>query len=254
MPDSPWLFGSLHGVNMIDELLIQSGFSCNGARYHYQRIHDQNGELRIYEQLCRLKLNAKPLIECIGYLTEQQRLNLDLISILSAQRLLCQDPLIDAVSINIEPSNLTSGHFLQMVSELQSSFNNRIIVEVTERGNVEDMDLIILGCKQIQSLGFSVALDDFTTGINQLGILSQLDVDYVKIDGSLIKEVENNVRARAILSSLLALEEKLSFKVIAEHIETSSQYQLLKSMGIQFYQGFYLSTPHAIKPLNPHVS
>lgn len=231
---------------MIDELLTQSGFSCNGACYHYQRIHDENGVLSVYEQLCRLKLNEKPLIECIGYLTEQQRFNLDLISILSAQRLLSQEPFIDAVSINIEPSNLTSEYFLQLVSDLQSSFNNRIIVEVTERGNVDDMDLIILGCKQIQSLGFKIALDDFTTGINQLGILSQLNVDYVKIDGSLIKEVENNVRARAILSSLLALEKKLSFKVIAEHIETSSQYQLLKSMGIQFYQGFYLSTPHAL--------
>ena len=95
--------------------------------------------------------------------------------------------------------------------------------------------------RQLRETGTHILLDDFGMGHSSLSYLQNSPFDVVKLDGSLVGDVDTNERSREILSSILYLSRQLHFHVIAEYVETTEQREALHKLGCVCYQGYLYS-------------
>ncbi len=114
---------------------------------------------------------------------------------------------------------------------------NTFGIEITEDANISDADVYQTAFEQIKKSGIKVFMDDFSMGNTSITILQKNYFDFVKIDGSLIRKLENE-RTRSIVSSIIQLGQRLNFCVIAEYVETEEQKEMLLAMGCDTFQGY----------------
>ena len=108
--------------------------------------------------------------------------------------------------------------------------------------------------KRLRAYGFEVQIDDFGSGYSSLSMLKDLPVDTLKMDLKFLREVEDNLRSRTILSSIVSLSQSLNMGVIAEGVENKAQLQFLKSLGCTCFQGYYFSRPLPVADFEEYVS
>lgn len=97
--------------------------------------------------------------------------------------------------------------------------------------------------------GAQISIDDFGTGYSSLSYLKKLDIDYVKIDQSFVRNLSADSEDMALCEAIIVMSHKLGFKVIAEGIETKEQMLLLKNAGCDFGQGYYFARPALLENL-----
>ena len=152
------------------------------------------------------------------------------------------------VSLNLTAADITrpgfAALFLARIDE--SGFpRGRLTVEITETGLIEDLDAASALLAELRGAGCRVAIDDFGTGYSSLAYLKSLPLDYVKIDKSLVQDIDGNARDRVVVAGTIAMARSLGLAVIAEGVETPSQLELLAAGGCSLYQGFLISEPLA---------
>lgn len=116
-------------------------------------------------------------------------------------------------------------------------------IEITESEIVKEPDLTLSELMTIHEMGVQIAIDDFGSGYTSINYLRQFPLNFLKIDQSLIKQVENNKRDRAITKSIIELSHNLGFKVIAEGVETIEQVIFLSRYNCDYVQGYFFSRP-----------
>ena len=114
----------------------------------------------------------------------------------------------------------------------------QITVEVTETFAMRNPAESAMLLQQIRELGCRVALDDFGAGYSSLSQLKLLPLDYLKIDGSLVRNVLDDPQDRAILDTVIRLGKALDLPLIAEHAATAAHVDALFAMGVDFVQGY----------------
>jgi diguanylate cyclase (GGDEF)-like protein len=119
----------------------------------------------------------------------------------------------------------------------------RITVEVTESGLIEDLPAAAALLAQLRAGGFKIAIDDFGTGYSSLAYLKALPLDYLKLDKSLSEDIEGSPQGRMVVRSVIDLARSLGLAVIAEGVETDVQRQALAAEGCAIYQGFLCAPP-----------
>ena len=120
-----------------------------------------------------------------------------------------------------------------------------LTVELTEGAMIGRMDLAQAQLARVRALGVRVALDDFGTGYSALSIIHQLDVDTLKVDRSLVKDLPQE-RPLAVARAILRLAESLGITVVAEGVETWAQADALRAMGCAYGQGYLWAKPMEI--------
>lgn len=110
-------------------------------------------------------------------------------------------------------------------------------VELTEDAKMSDSDAVSTVFAEMKALGIVVLMDDFSMGHTSITLLQKNYFDYIKIDGSLIRDLKNE-RSRSIVESVIRLGHELGFAVISECVETKEQHDMLLSMGCFEYQGY----------------
>jgi EAL domain-containing protein (putative c-di-GMP-specific phosphodiesterase class I) len=120
---------------------------------------------------------------------------------------------------------------------------NRVVVELTEREKVEDVNRLHANLAALQRLGLRVAADDVGAGNAGLRLLSQMRFDIVKIDLSLVQDGTERDTSRAVLRSLRELAARWQASVIAEGLETVSQLRMVRELGVTAGQGYLLARP-----------
>jgi len=158
-----------------------------------------------------------------------------------------QMPVEQMLTINISPRTIEAPHFsadalLAMLSRY-SIAPQRVVVELTEREKVEDINRLQSNLGALQRMGMRVAADDVGAGNAGLRLLSQMRFDIVKIDLSLVQEGAERDTSRAVLRSLRELAGRWQASVIAEGIETVSQLRMVRELGITAGQGYLLGRP-----------
>lgn len=118
-----------------------------------------------------------------------------------------------------------------------------IAVEMTEGLLMDTNPIISSKLFLLSDAGMEVSLDDFGTGYSSLSYLKKFDIDYLKIDQSFVKNLENDPDDAALCESIIMMAHRLGIKVIAEGVETAQQYDLLKTWGCDYAQGYLLSKP-----------
>ncbi|KRH78813.1 cyclic di-GMP phosphodiesterase Gmr [Ferrovum sp. JA12] len=132
-----------------------------------------------------------------------------------------------------------------------------IIVEITESSLITDSENVKNQLMLFKELGIEVSIDDFGTGFSALSYLNKFDIDYIKIDQSFIRNINENQSNRALTEAIITMAHKIGIKTIAEGVETEEQHHLLKSFDCDYAQGFLYSkavTANQFEPLVNHSS
>jgi len=119
----------------------------------------------------------------------------------------------------------------------------QIIFEITETAAVSNFSSAQILIEKIKALGCSLALDDFGVGFSSFYYLKYLPVEYVKIDGSFIKQLDTNYEDKVFVKALTDVSQALGKKTIAEFVENEAILSILKEFGIDYAQGYHIGKP-----------
>lgn len=133
--------------------------------------------------------------------------------------------------------------FLNKISEDRAM---SFVIEITENSLFENMSNVTELIKLGKTLGIKFAVDDFGSGYTSLRYLHELDIDFLKIDGHLIKQMSCNSKMEAIVRGIAGISKSLGIKTIAEYIETQEDYKKCIDLGIDYCQGYYFYKPMEI--------
>ena len=122
----------------------------------------------------------------------------------------------------------------------------RLCLEITETSVVRDRTRAQRFIARMRELGCRFALDDFGTGFCSFGYLQDLDVDYLKIDGSFVRDLERSPLAEAVVRSITDIAHVLDKRTVAEQAQTEAQLVLLRQMGVDYAQGYVFRHPQPI--------
>ncbi len=120
---------------------------------------------------------------------------------------------------------------------------DRLILEIVESESIENFTLIESFLKPFRELGVRVAIDDFGSGYSNFSNLLQLSPEYIKIDGSIIRNIDTDEKSLLIARTINNFAKSLGIQTIAEFIHCREVYEKAKALGVDGFQGFYLGSP-----------
>lgn len=152
------------------------------------------------------------------------------------------------ISINFSVNSFMLPHFPDFLisTALDEGVNpDRIILEVSENQVISDEIECLEKMMQLRLKKFGLSIDDFGTGRSSMTQLKRVPFTELKIDRGFVSGVANDSSARAILESSITLGRKLNMSIVAEGVETREDWELIKEIGCDYIQGFYVSRPMA---------
>jgi len=147
------------------------------------------------------------------------------------------------VGINISSHDIRSGDLLPLIQTLIKSSGatgNQILIEVTERGFLDDDDALTT-IKDIRDCGVQVAIDDFGTGYSSLSYLTKFQLDYLKIDKTFVDSVGTDAVTSHVAFHIIEMAKTLQLDMVAEGVETEAQAKILHERGVKYVQGWLFS-------------
>ena len=152
-----------------------------------------------------------------------------------------QDISINFCMSDIEQKDTTDAFFSLL--EENRSFANRLIIELLEDEDIKNEDLIVAFILKLKKIGVKVAIDDFGSGYSNFERILTLNPDIIKIDGSLVKNIETDKVARNLIETICFLCKKQNIQTVAEYVENENIYKILTKIGIDYSQGYYFGKP-----------
>ncbi|QKJ22560.1 bifunctional diguanylate cyclase/phosphodiesterase [Poseidonibacter lekithochrous] len=134
-----------------------------------------------------------------------------------------------------------------LVSKLQEypSIANRLVIELLEDEGIENFEMINEFILKLRAFGVKFAIDDFGTGYSNFSYLLKLDIDYLKIDASLIKNINLDTNSKKIVETLVEFSKKIGAKTIAEFVHNKEVFDDISDIDINYAQGYYIDEPRA---------
>lgn len=153
-----------------------------------------------------------------------------------------------SISMNLSAVSIGNQDLLKDIKHLiiSSGINpSQIVFEITESSAVSQIESARTFIKCLKEIGCKFALDDFGTGFSSFAYLKYLPVDYLKIDGTFIRDIINDKVDQAMVKSIHHIAKSLNIKTIAEYVENQATLKLLAAMGIDYVQGNYIGVASA---------
>ncbi|MDD2369094.1 MAG: EAL domain-containing protein [Sulfuricurvum sp.] len=150
------------------------------------------------------------------------------------------------LDVNFSAEQFSDSNFITMLEdilEVKPWIKNYIVIEITESAMMVDMERTTEHLSAIRALGFKIAIDDFGTGFSSLAYLKHFSIDYLKIDKSFIDNIEEDRKDIEILKTVVTLANAIGAEVIVEGVERFTQFEIVKSIGADYIQGFYFYKP-----------
>jgi diguanylate cyclase (GGDEF)-like protein len=157
---------------------------------------------------------------------------------------------VEQCSINLGAATLTDEDFSDyFANRLRRSplRPEQFCLEITETSVVRDMTRTRHFISRMRDLGCRFALDDFGTGFCSFGYLRDLDVDYLKIDGSFVRDLDHSGLSEAVVRSITEIAHLLGKRAVGEQAETELQLQHLRALGVDYAQGYVFQRPQPIE-------
>jgi EAL domain-containing protein (putative c-di-GMP-specific phosphodiesterase class I) len=148
--------------------------------------------------------------------------------------------------VNISALQFAEENFIETVKQVfddTGASPSRLKFELTETCLVQDINRARNIMKALRRMGLQVELDDFGTGYSSLNSIKNLPLTALKIDASLIRDIEKDESSRAIVRAALAMARAMSLKTIGEGVETGSQMEYLVTEGCDMIQGYLFAKP-----------
>ncbi len=139
--------------------------------------------------------------------------------------------------------NKETSHFIYSTLENHPEEAKLLEFEILESEEIEDFDIVREFIAKIRELGCQIGVDDFGAGYSNFNMLEALNIDYVKIDGSLIKEIDHLPKQALIVETIAQFCKKLGIKTVAEFVCSEEIYNTAKKLGIDYMQGYHFGKP-----------
>jgi diguanylate cyclase (GGDEF)-like protein len=148
-------------------------------------------------------------------------------------------------SINLSVEDLLDKEIVEYISYNIKKYNvnKKIVFELLETEGIENYEEVSSFISTMKSVGCRIAIDDFGSGYSNFEYLLQLHIDYIKIDGSLIKNLDIDRNAQVVVETIVNFAKKLNIIVIAEYVHNEEIYKKVKELNIDRTQGFFLAKP-----------
>ncbi len=216
----------------------------------YQPIVDSSGNIVKYETLMRVIEEVdgeKRLIAPFHFLDiaieNRQYDTLSRMVILKALKGLAANDY--SISINLTMDDINNKPFLDEIYNTikKDKTEKRLIIEITESQSVENYRSLKDLVEKFKQLGIRFAIDDFGSGFSNFERILEIQPDYIKIDGSLIKDINTNTHTHILTNAITSFSHELGIKVIAEYVHSEEIFFILKQFGVDEFQGYYFSEP-----------
>jgi EAL domain-containing protein (putative c-di-GMP-specific phosphodiesterase class I) len=155
-------------------------------------------------------------------------------------------PATRSVAINVSGQTLGDTQFLEFVVECLDSTGvspAQVCFEITESAVVANMDHARRFVGVLHGMGCKFALDDFGSGVGSFSNLKNLPMDYLKIDGSFMRNLSKDSVNQAMVTAMIKLARTLNFKVIAEQVEDAAALEAARRIGVDYVQGYAIGKP-----------
>ena len=150
------------------------------------------------------------------------------------------------VAVNVSGRSLGTPGFVDAVMETvqrDESLCRTLLIEVTESSKIMDLQTANEALRRVRETGVRICLDDFGVGAAAFEYLRALEVDFVKIDGSFVRDMPNSPFSRAFVKSIAALCNELEIATVAEFVENAAIATALRDSGVDFAQGYHFGRP-----------
>ncbi|MCK9491016.1 MAG: EAL domain-containing protein [Sulfurimonas sp.] len=216
----------------------------------FQPITDRDGVIIKYEALVRIinfENGKKNIIFPDDFLAVaiKSGLYIDVAHEVLSQALEVFATRPEKISINLLPNDFFNYSLMDKLVELITTFNSpqKIVLEITEQEGIEDFDRLHRAIKEFRRQGVLIAIDDFGSGYANYAHILKIRPDYLKIDGSLIKNILEDQESQILVKSIIRFAKDLKTKTVAEFVESKEIYELLKEYGVDEFQGYYFGRP-----------
>lgn len=163
-------------------------------------------------------------------------------------------PSTRSLSVNLSGQTLGDPQFLEFVVDVLDRTGvspEQLCFEVTENSVITNIEHAQRFIGVLHGMGCQFALDDFGRGLSSFGNLKNLSLDYLKIDGTFIRNLASDSVNQAMVAAMIKLARTLNFKVIAEQVEDAGALDAAKKMGVDFLQGYYIGRPQPLTRVVP---
>ena len=150
------------------------------------------------------------------------------------------------ININLSGASINSPELFDFIHEKYQEYNVKttsLCFEITETVAVSNFNSAIEFINKCKNLGFKFALDDFGAGASSFNYLKNLPVDYLKIDGSFVSNIENDNVDKAMVEAINRVGHLLGKKTVAEFAENQEIVNILEELGVDFAQGYGVCRP-----------
>ena len=212
--------GSLHGAEAL--LRLDDPFIGKIPPYEFIPISEQMGLVDVLDnyvlsEVCKLLTNELKDVACV-----------------------------EAINVNLSVLQCMKPDFIENINGEANKYGvdrNRINFEITESVAASDYDQLAKIVAELKSSGFRFSLDDYGTGYSNVMSVFSMDLDIIKIDKSILWSAIDNKLGRILLENTVSMIKQMGRKILVEGIETQEHIDLLREVGVDYLQGFYLAKP-----------
>jgi len=216
---------------------------------YFQPIVDiKTKEVKHYEALVRIVEKNGTVITPDAFLEISKKVRLyhhiTTIMVNKVFQLLENNPHIEcSVNLSIEDIDNEQTHRFLVNKIRHANCSNRVTFEIIESEGIRNYQLINDFIHQVKQYGAKIALDDFGAGYSNFAYITQLDIDMIKIDGSIIKDIVTNSKSQIIAKTLIDFANQLGAKTVAEYVSSEEISDYLQTFELDFVQGYHYGHP-----------
>ncbi len=210
----------------------------------------QNNQIEKYESLMRIQNldNTHQLPAEFLDIAKRSKLYPQLTKAMINASLKRIEVLSMQTTINISIEDILNPSISSFILRKLKNFSDAslLVFEIVESDKVEDYKKVARFIKKVKSYGCRIAIDDFGTGYSNFEQILKLDIDYIKIDGSLIKNILTRKENEIVTKTIINFAKELKVKTIAEFVSSEAILKKVKSLGIDYAQGYHIGKPAPI--------
>jgi len=241
---SETIAGNIHALRQLKTAIAHDAV----IPYFQPIVEIATGRIEKYEALARLKVGENEVVTPYFFIeaAKQAKLSGVITTRILRQTLAIARRTGHTFSVNLSAEDIVSeqekGELMALL-ESHREVAPRIIFEILETEEIEDYDLVSDFIREVRRFGCGISIDDFGSGYSNFEKLLQLDIDIIKIDGSLIKNVDHDTHAELVVRTIVDFARGAGLTTVAEYVHSEAVYRKVKAMGIDFSQGYYLGEP-----------
>ncbi len=148
-------------------------------------------------------------------------------------------------SVNLTINDINNPEIIDYIFKYLEKYNvaDRLIFEITETDEIKDYKILLEFINKIKPMGIKIAIDDFGSGYSNFNYIIKIKPDIIKIDGSIIKNIEDDQDSYLITKMIVKFAQEMKVKTLAEFVENEKILEITKNLGVDYSQGYYFSPP-----------